>query len=92
VYALPSLARVHAALNYAPKPTAPADGLGAPRTGIVMSVHLQVRGERLLVAAGFEDGRVEVWACPKDAAPSDGRNERVWERLWSGKCHNEAGE
>lgn len=62
-----------------------------------MSVHLHVLGDRLVVAAGYEDGRVEVWSSARDSLQTDagwdGRRDKagVWTRLWEGKLHNEAG-
>lgn len=86
---------MHAALNYVPNDKAAA--LEAPRSGLVMAVHLAVVRDRLALVAGFEDGRVEVWTAPLADAmtPTDGRKveeKSVWKLLWTGKVHNEAGE
>lgn len=56
-------------------------------------------GERIALLAAYEDGRVELWACPLPAfleRPTewDGRkaSDGLWTRVWEGKAHNEAGE
>jgi hypothetical protein len=63
-----------------------------------MSLHCTLpfaeEGYSIKVAAGYEDGRVELWALPlthdwKD--PTDARTgDAVWEKLYDGKRHNEA--
>lgn len=59
----------------------------------------EAKGERLALLAGYEDGRVELWTCPlasllERRAEWDGRKaeDGLWERVWEGKAHNEAGE
>jgi len=51
-------------------------------------------GYSIKVAAGYEDGRVELWGLPKGhawALPTDARTgQSVWEKLYDGKKHNEA--
>ena len=63
-----------------------------------MSLHLACLPTRLVLVMGFEDGRVEVWDCSTQDTDWrrawDGRvteGPRVWERVWEGKGHNEAG-
>jgi len=63
-----------------------------------MSIHSSLSpgtdGERLRVAMGYEDGRVELWALPLGHAwrdPSDARmGSSPWEKVYEGKKHNEA--
>lgn len=66
-----------------------------------MSLHCSlssstVGGEEysIKVAAGYEDGRVELWGLPEKhawAIPTDARTgQSVWEKLYDGKKHNEA--
>lgn len=95
VYAMPSGKRLHSKINF--------DAAGAKdgntRSGLVMAVALRVIGDRLTLVAGFEDGRLEVWACDVtaldklwDGKASASTAERPWRRLWTGKAHNEASE
>jgi hypothetical protein len=60
-----------------------------------MSLHLAIKDERVILVMGFEDGRVEVWACDVSSLEKgwDGRisENEVWTKLWGGKKHNEAG-
>lgn len=89
VYAMPSGKRLHSKVNFA------ADAKGSnTRSGLVMAVALRVVGDRLALVAGFEDGRLEVWACDVTALGKlwDGKTSAPgpWRRLWAGKAHNEA--
>ncbi|KAL1405876.1 Astra associated protein 1 Asa1 [Vanrija albida] len=93
IYHVPSLKRLHSAINYVPRATGP----DAPRSGLVMSLHLHVRDAQVFLATGYEDGRVEVWSCGVSDVERmwDGRKgaetgEQAWKRLWEGKAHNEA--
>lgn len=92
VYAMPSGKRLHSKVNFTGCAKGPADS----RSGLVMGTALQVVGERLALVAGYEDGRVEVWAAPTSSLGTmwDGKNSEAgtWTRLWTGKAHNEAGE
>ncbi|KLT41413.1 WD40 repeat-like protein [Cutaneotrichosporon oleaginosum] len=98
IYALPSLDRVGAAVNFLPRAK---DG---PRSGLVMSLHLAVlphtapreaegkgKGkarteDQLALVAAYEDGRVELWSCPL-AALLERRAEwdgrKMADKLWS---------
>ncbi|KAK8858888.1 hypothetical protein IAR55_003119 [Kwoniella newhampshirensis] len=102
IYHVPSLRRIHASVNMlsrgqqhvAASSTAQSD---PTRSGLVMSLHVTYlhQSSRLALAAGYEDGRVELFATPSsslhrnwDARMSTGPP--VWDRLWVGKGHNEA--
>lgn len=91
VYAMPSGKRLHSKVNFQAKAAK-----GDTRSGLVMAVALQMIGERLALVAGYEDGRLEVWACDAAALDKlwDGKTSAPgpWQRLWTGKAHKEAGE
>ena len=68
IYLLPARRRLHASINYTPRPRAPVDEMSikpdAGRTGLVMGIHLAFDPVgRLTCVMGFEDGRIEVWRC-----------------------------
>ncbi|WVF68720.1 hypothetical protein IAT40_003492 [Kwoniella sp. CBS 6097] len=104
IYHIPSLKRIHAAVNYVPKVQAPVKDSVVPengRSGLVMSLHLRHRQSTssLTLSIGYEDGRVELYRSsvdldniltsqPFDARMSSGPN--PWEMVWKGKGHNEA--
>ena len=100
IYALPSLRRLHASINYVQKrKPVYSDSIMPPegRSGLVMSLHLAFTEQGILtLVAGFEDGRLEVWQCRRspgweshwDARMSDGP--ALWEKAWDAKGHNEA--
>ena len=96
IYAMPSGKRLHSKINYDAAGSKPADG--NTRSGLVMAVALQVVGDRLALVAGYEDGRLEVWTCDVTTLDRlwDGKSSagsaRPWQRLWTGKAHNEASE
>ncbi|BEI84198.1 hypothetical protein CcaverHIS002_0408020 [Cutaneotrichosporon cavernicola] len=93
IYAVPSLDRIGAAVNFVPRAK---DG----RTGLVMALHIAVlpgEEERIALLAAYEDGRVELWTCSLTALLArpkewDGRKaaDGLWTRVWEGKAHNEA--
>lgn len=104
IYAMPSGKRLHSKINYEATAAAVAAGKtdgGNTRSGLVMAVALRVISDRLALVAGYEDGRLEVWACDINTFDKlwDGRSSantadsaRPWYRLWTGKAHNEASE
>ena len=97
IYLLPSRRRLHASINYTPKPKGPIDEMSikpdAGRTGLVMGIHLAFDSSgRLNCVMGFEDGRTEVWRCgsapvgPTQAtgtSPSELPEE--WRRTWDAR-------
>jgi hypothetical protein len=91
IYHLPSCKRLHSSIGYIPTVKADA-GRGG---GIIMSIHLGFHKGKAVLVVGFEDGRVEVWSCEKEELKMvwDGRvgQDVVWNKLWEGKKHNEAG-
>ncbi|WVQ96250.1 hypothetical protein IAU59_003354 [Kwoniella sp. CBS 9459] len=102
IYHIPSLKRIHAAINYVPKVQAPVKDSIVPengRSGLVMSLHLRHHPSTssLTLSIGYEDGRVELYRSsldaisisqPFDARMSSGPN--PWKLAWKGKGHNEA--
>lgn len=96
IYAMPSGKRLHSKINY--EATAGKTETGNTRSGLVMAVALRVIGDRLALVSGYEDGRLEVWACDVTSLDKlwDGKasadSARPWQRLWTGKAHNEARE
>ncbi|WWD18782.1 hypothetical protein CI109_103237 [Kwoniella shandongensis] len=99
IYHIPSLRRIHASVNLTPKTQEQiaASSSDPTRSGLVMSLHIVYLPDssRLALAAGYEDGRVELFAAPLSATSTnwDARmssGPKVWERLWVEKGHNEA--
>ena len=108
IYHLPSMKRIHSSINALPVSTNLPVQLTATdpmsvkpkgdRSGLIMSLHLSIQASKVALVMGFEDGRVEVWTCllsDHDWDETwDGRfsDERMWQKVWGGKGHNEAGE
>lgn len=87
IYALPSLKRIGAAVNYVPKAGAEVT---ENRSGLVMGIHVAVVEEVYTLVVGYEDGRIEVWQ-PGSEGEWNGRKGSGWVRKYEGKAHNEAG-
>ncbi|CAD6563594.1 MAG: ASTRA complex subunit [Tremellales sp. Tagirdzhanova-0007] len=106
IYHLPSMKRIHSSINALPVSTNLPVQLTATdpmsvkpkgdRSGLIMSLHLSIQASKVALVMGFEDGRVEVWTCllsDHDWDETwDGRfsDERMWQKVWGGKGHNEA--
>ncbi|OCF37004.1 hypothetical protein I316_00908 [Kwoniella heveanensis BCC8398] len=102
IYHLPSLKRIHAAINYVPNIQAPVRDSVVPesgRSGLIMSLHLRNHPSTssIALAIGYEEGRVELYRSSLDdlsalhaydARVSSGPN--PWQMIWKGKGHNEA--
>ncbi|KAL5525622.1 hypothetical protein ACEPAG_6958 [Sanghuangporus baumii] len=96
VWELPSCSRLHAAIG---KPEAPeigmkswqvdSDGRSNAKTGILMSLHLFMKSEKLHLLAAYESGEVALRQCIAGIAEKtiEGRG---WECLWKTKQHNES--
>ncbi|WWC71086.1 uncharacterized protein I206_105039 [Kwoniella pini CBS 10737] len=102
IYHLPSMRRIHASVNYTPKPSSLTKDSIIPeesRSGLVMSIHLRQipSSSALTLSMGYEDGRVELFnssidklADLYDARMAKSDKDNPWKLLWKGKGHNEA--
>ncbi|KAL5526418.1 ASA1_1 [Sanghuangporus sanghuang] len=96
IWELPSCSRLHAAIG---KPEAPEigmkswqidrDGRGNAKTGILMSLHLFMKSEKLHLLSAYESGEVALRQCLAGIGEKtiEGRG---WECLWKTKQHNES--
>ncbi|KAL5486154.1 ASA1_1 [Sanghuangporus weigelae] len=96
IWELPSCSRLHAAIG---KPEAPeigmkswqidSDGRDNAKTGILMSLHLFMKSEKLHLLSAYESGEVALRQCIAEIAEKtiEGRG---WECLWKSKQHNES--
>jgi hypothetical protein len=88
VYHLPSMKRLHAAINTSESISSGATistDLEGMRSGLMMSLHLGFlattgRDElsRLGLAIGFEDGRVELWVCTSAGSSEENESWRLF--------------
>ncbi|WWC88338.1 uncharacterized protein L201_003248 [Kwoniella dendrophila CBS 6074] len=100
IYHLPSRRRIHASVNYSPKPNSITKDSVIPeetRSGLVMSIHLRQipSSPQITLSMGYEDGRVELFISTIDSISEvyDARmlkSPNPWKLLWKGKGHNEA--